>query len=58
MEYIHLAKVLFKDDQQYVSRVAANAKDACILVDAGFECVTGEYEDGGKIFRKPADYAS
>jgi integrase len=58
MKYIHLAKVLFNDDQQYISRVAANAKDACILVDAGFEYVTGEYDDGGKIFRKPKDYVS
>ncbi len=28
-------------------------KEACALVDAGFEYVTGEYTDGGKIFRKP-----
>ena len=56
MRYIHLAKVRFKDDGQYVSRVATNARDACILVDAGFEYVTGEYDDGGKIFRKPKDY--
>jgi integrase len=58
MKYIHLAKVLFKDDEQYISRVATNVKDACILVDAGFEYVTGEYDDGGKIFRKVKDYAS
>jgi integrase len=56
LKYIHLAKVLFKDDEKYVSRVATNAKDACVLVDAGFEYVTGEYDDGGKIFRKLKDY--
>ena len=57
MKYIHLAEVLFKDDQKYISRVAKNAKDVCLLVDAGFEYVTGEYDDGGKIFRKPKYYA-
>jgi hypothetical protein len=56
MKYIHLAKTIFKDDQKYVSRVATNAKDACILVDAEFEYVTGEYDDGGKIFRKEKDF--
>ena len=54
-KYIHLAKVLFKDDEKYVSKVANNVKEACILVDAGFEYVTGQYDDGGKIFRKPKD---
>jgi len=56
MKYIHLAKVLFKDDQKYISRVAKNAKEACILVDARFEFGTGEYKDGGKIFRKPKHF--
>ena len=48
--------MLFKDDQKYISRVATNARDACILVDAGFEYATGEYSDSGKIFRKPKDF--
>jgi len=26
--------------------------EACGLVEAGFEYVTGNYDDGGKIFRK------
>ena len=56
MKYIHLARLLFSDDQNYISRVATNAKEACLLVDAGFEYVTGEYDDGGKIFRKPKEY--
>ena len=55
-KYIHLAKVLFKDDEKYVTKVANNVKEACILIDAGFEYVTGEYNDGGKIFRKPKDF--
>ena len=36
----------------------SNVKDACVLIDAGFEYVTGDYDDGGKIFRKPKDYIS
>jgi len=55
--YITLAEELFKDQQEYVSKVARNVKDACAFVDAGFEFVTGEYNDGGKIFRKPKYYA-
>jgi hypothetical protein len=31
-------------------------KEACILIDVGFEFVTGEYNDGGKIFRKLKDF--
>jgi len=43
--------VNFKEDEFHV-RIAKNVKEACELVEAGFEYVTGEYEDGGKIFRK------
>lgn len=53
MVYITLAKELFKGQQEYVSKVAKNVKEACALVDAGFEYITGKYDDGGKIFRKP-----
>lgn len=51
--YITLAEELFKGQQDYVSKIATNVKEACTLVDVGFEYVTGEYHDGGKIFRKP-----
>jgi len=51
--YVTLAEELFKDQQEYISKVAKNVKEVCTLVDAGFEYVTGEYNDGGKIFRKP-----
>jgi integrase/recombinase XerD len=51
--YITLAEELFKDKQEYISKVAKNVKEACALIEAGFEYVTGEYHDGGKIFRKP-----
>ena len=37
LRYITLADELFKGQQEYVSKVAKNVKDACVLVDAGFE---------------------
>jgi integrase len=51
--YVTLTETLFKSQKHYVSKVATNVKDACEWVEAGFEYVTGEYDDGGKIFRKP-----
>jgi hypothetical protein len=39
-----------------LSKIARNVKEACALVNDGFEYVTGEYKDGGKIFRKPKYY--
>jgi RecB family endonuclease NucS len=56
MVYINLAEELFKDQQEYITKVARNVKEACALIEAGFEHVTGEYNDGGKIFRKPKYY--
>ncbi|MGF3499937.1 MAG: hypothetical protein ACQXXH_01380 [Candidatus Bathyarchaeia archaeon] len=48
--YVHLAEALFKDQQEYVSKVAKNEKDACALIEAGFEYVCDfNYH---KIFRK------
>ena len=44
--------VNFKENDYHV-RVASNVKEACELVKSGFQYVTGEYGDGGKIFRKP-----
>jgi hypothetical protein len=37
---------------QFIIKVALNVEQACKLVDVGFEYVTGEYDDGGKIFIK------
>jgi hypothetical protein len=48
--YVQLAEELFKDQQEYVSKVAKTAKDACTLVEAGFEYVCDV--DDAKIFRK------
>jgi integrase len=43
--------VNFKENDYHV-RIAHNIDEACELVKAGFQFVTGEYSDGGKIFRK------
>jgi integrase len=48
--YVHLAEALFKDQQEYVSKVAKSETDACALVDAGFEYVCDFNQN--KIFRK------
>jgi hypothetical protein len=51
--YIDLATKLFSDSSEgFTSRVAHNVGEACGLVESGFEYVTGDYDDGGKIFRK------
>jgi len=43
--------VNFREDEFHV-KVARNVKDASELVKTGFQYVTGEYHEGGKIFRK------
>jgi len=48
--YTHL--VNFENDEFHTA-VADSVEKACKLIEAGFEYVTGEYNDGGKIFRKP-----
>ncbi len=53
MIYIDLETVLFnRTNDEFIVRVAHNVKEACDLVEASFEYVTGDYHDGGKIFRK------
>jgi hypothetical protein len=44
--------VFTKSKDDFYVKVARKVEEACKLVDVGFEYVTGEYEDGGKIFRK------
>jgi len=57
LKYIHLETMLFSEvNDQYVAKVANNTKEACDLIEVGFQYVTGEYDDGGKIFRKLKDY--
>jgi len=54
MKYIHLEQALFgtSKDEDFTTRVALNVKEACELIEVGFDYVTGEYHDGGKIFKK------
>jgi hypothetical protein len=51
--YVQLDKNLFSEsDDSFTTRIAHNTQEACPLIETGFEFVTGEYNDGGKIFRK------
>ena len=51
--YVQLDQKLFKYlDEGFVCRVAHNAAEAIELIETGFEFVTGQYNDGGKLFRK------
>jgi integrase len=54
MIYINIEHALFgaSDNDEFTVRVATDVKGACALTGAGFEYVTGEYNDGGKIFKK------
>jgi hypothetical protein len=53
MVYINLETAIFttKKDQFYAA-VANTAEEAIKLIEAGFDYVTGEYNDSGKLFRK------
>ncbi len=44
--------VNFRKDDYHV-KIATKVEEACELAKSGFQYVTGEYTDGGKIFRKP-----
>ncbi|MCW4011324.1 MAG: hypothetical protein NWF05_12030 [Candidatus Bathyarchaeota archaeon] len=48
--YVQLAEELFKDQQEYISKIAKTEKDACQLIEAGFEYVCDF--NGAKIFKK------
>lgn len=51
--YVQLDQKLFQGmDDSFITRIAHNVQEAAALVEVGFEYVTGEYDDGGKIFRK------
>jgi site-specific recombinase XerC len=53
MVYINLDQAYFSQiNEDFTVRVAHNVSESCQLVEAGFEYVTGDYTDGGKIFRK------
>jgi len=46
--YVQLAEELFKDQIEYVSKVAKTEGEACTLMEAGFEFVCDF--NGNKIF--------
>lgn len=51
--YINLEKALFQNvDDKFHVKVALNVEEAAELVEVGFKYVTGDYDDGGKLFRK------
>lgn len=39
-------------DEKFIVKIARNVKEASRLIENGYEYVTGEYSDGGKLFRK------
>jgi integrase len=51
--YIDLESKLYNNSNDgYTTRIAHNVGEACSLIESGFEFITGEYDNGGKIFRK------
>ncbi|HMK94790.1 MAG TPA: hypothetical protein VK536_05235 [Candidatus Limnocylindrales bacterium] len=51
--YVQIDEKLFKDwNDNFITHIAHNVQEAHSLVETGFEHVTGEYNDSGKIFRK------
>jgi len=54
MVYINLETAIFASrNDQFHAAVAKNPDEAVKLIEAGFDYITGEYADGGKLFRKP-----
>lgn len=53
MVYITIESALFQNaPDEYACKVAKDINEAAKLVEVGFEYVTGEYTDGGKLFKK------
>jgi len=52
--YITIEKGLFAEQStdEYHVKVAKDVEESVKLIEVGFEYVTGDYNDGGKIFRK------
>ena len=51
--YVHLEALLFGEgNDEFHVAIAKNVEEAGKLIIVGFEYVAGEYDDGGKIFRK------
>jgi len=53
MVYINIESAIFlSGSDEWTCKVAHDAQAASQLIEVGFEYVTGEYTDGGKLFRK------
>jgi len=54
MVYIQYEKALYGTsvNDEFTVKGATNIEEAYELAEVGFEYLTGEYNDGGKIFRK------
>jgi integrase len=51
--YINMEQALFSNSSnEYHVKIAESVEQAMALIEVGFEYVTGEYNDGGKIFKK------
>ena len=51
--YVELYEEIYSDQQlNYTCEIALNVFEAKQLAEQGFQYVTGEYNDGGKLFRK------
>jgi integrase len=50
LKYVQL--VSLPHEEKFICKVATKPDEAVELIEAGFEYVTGEYDDGGKLFRK------
>ncbi len=50
LKYVQLVNL--PHEEKFICKVATKADEAAELIEAGFEYVTGEYDDGGKLFRK------
>lgn len=44
--------VNFPYEEKFICKIAENVQGATELIEAGFEYVTGEYMNCGKLFRK------
>ena len=52
--YVELYTEIYGDlkPENYICEIAQDTKEAKKLIEHGFEYVTGDYDDGGKLFRK------
>jgi integrase len=51
--YINMEQALFSNSSnEYHVKIAQSVEQAMAFIEVGFEYVTGEYNDGGKIFKK------